>query len=89
MRLASIKEKQEDLFDVVVSSKIGRYADFKNLPYREAKPALTELVGQYQSDIFPEDPLASMEWKNNGNAAVIELYNGDKIFFYLMRANRQ
>jgi len=85
MRLEDIKEEREARYDVVVSSNIGRYADIKNKPYDEAKQGLNRLVGQYQSDIFPEDPLATIEWKNEGNAAVIEQHTGNKIFFYIMR----
>ena len=88
MKLGEIKEAQEDLYDVIVASKLGRHPDKRELPYKEAKQELNNVVGDYQSDIFPEDPLATIEWKNGGNAAVIKQHTGNQIFFYLMRSDR-
>lgn len=88
MRLEAIREERESKFDVVVSSKLGRYADIKQVAYDEAKQNLNRMVGDMQSDIFPEDPLATIEWKNEGNAAVITQHTGNKIFFYIMRNDK-
>lgn len=88
MKLEYIKEKIEDLYDVVIASKIGRFADIKGVPYDEAKQQLNRMVGDYQSDIFPEDPLATMEWKNKGHGAIITTHTGHKIFFYMVKVKR-
>lgn len=88
MKLGEIKEAQEDVYDVVIASKLGRHADYKDLPYNDAKQKLNRVVGDYQSDIFPEDPLATIEWKNGGTGAIITQHTGNKIFFYLMRSDR-
>lgn len=75
-------------YDVVVGSKIGRYADYKNLAYYDAKQQLNRLVGDYQSDIFKHDSQATVEWKNEGNAAVITQTTGNRLFFYLMKVDK-
>ena len=88
MKLMDIKEPQAENYDIVVASKLGRFVDHKNLTSSEAKRILNDTVGDYQSDIFPEDPLATVEWKTGGTSAVITQHTGNKIFFYIVRSNR-
>jgi len=84
--LAGLRESQPNArYNVVVGSRLGRYADYKNLAYKDAKRQLNNLVGDYQSDIFRGDSQATVEWKNEGNAAVITQSTGNRIFFYLMK----
>jgi len=79
-----LDEITNELYDVIVASKLGRFADYKNLPYDEAKQALNRVVGDYQSDMFKANPRATAQWNEDGKSAkIVDSERDVEIFFYL------
>ena len=82
--------RQGKLYDVVVASKLGRYKEASDLSLEDAKYKLNDLVGEFQSDVFPDDSRAYVEWQKDGMGAksVIPAYReGDpdnEIFYYIV-----
>lgn len=81
-------------YNVFVISRLGKSYEAKGLPYKEAKYVLNDLVGQYQSDVFPNDPYASLKWDKDGEGAMMIIPShsdkepDNKIGFYMEKDNR-
>ena len=60
-------------YRVYVLSKLGKYYEGEGLSYDEAKYLLNDLVGEAQSDVFPQDPGADMRWAKDGESAVLTI----------------
>ncbi len=86
MRLDQIKEQK---YNVAVISKLGKHYPGKGLSYDEAKQLLNSTVGEYQSDIFPNDPDANVHWHTDGEAARMNIPSTDtKIEFWMEKDMR-
>ena len=60
-------------YRVYVMSPLGKHYEGKGLSYKDAKYLLNDIVGQYQSDVFPEDPYADLKWHSDGEVAVMTI----------------
>lgn len=81
-------------YRVYVMSPLGKHYEGEKLSYEKAKYLLNDIVGQYQSDVFPEEPAADVRWSSDGEVAVMTIpsYKKDepdrKIEFAMEKDNR-
>lgn len=65
--------KEGPRYSVYVLSRLGKHYEGRGMSYDEAKRLLNNTAGQYQSDVFPNDPLADIRWHSDGEVAVMTI----------------